>query len=127
MGAGLNAAMEATGVNAAASAGDAIGSGRLVEGGVGLAMTMLPMRGSGAAGNAVRTEARSLAEQLTMAEAKGGAGKEIMAGKIKDARYPAARWAKMHHVHEHADGSKSVVHYWKDRVSGAMEGFKFKD
>jgi RHS repeat-associated protein len=126
-GAALNAAMEATGVNAAASTGDAIGSGRLVEGGVGLAMMMLPLRGNRAAGNVARTESRSLAEQLTMAEAKGGAGSEIMAGKVKDARYPAESWAKMQHTHQHADGSQSVIHYWKDRVSGAMEGFKFKD
>ena len=67
-GAGLNAAMEATGINGAASTGDAIANGRLVEGGVGLAM-IVPLgrparflsRGAGAV---AAKEAGQLAETL---------------------------------------------------------------
>jgi RHS repeat-associated protein len=73
----------------------------------------------------VRTEARNLAEQLTLAEAKAGAGTEIMQGKIKDAA--RAGWAKMQHVHTSPDGTNIVIHYWQEIKTGVTEGFKFKN
>jgi RHS repeat-associated protein len=59
-GAALNAGLEASGINGAASAGDAIGNGRVVEGGVGLAMT-LAVPGEG---GAVRDAAEGLAAHI---------------------------------------------------------------
>jgi hypothetical protein len=50
-GAGLNAGFEALGINAAASAGEAIGSGEFVAGGAALVMTFAPI---GRAGRAVK-------------------------------------------------------------------------
>lgn len=79
----------------------------------------------GGEGGAVRTEARSLAEHLTMSEAKAGAGTEIMQGKIKDAT--RAGWAKMQHVHVNPDGTNIVIHYWKNIETGVTEFFKFKN
>lgn len=81
----------------------------------------------GGAKAAVRTEPANLSEQLTMEEAKSGAGEEIMKGKIKDPKYPADKWAKMSHTHENPDGSIVEVHYWKNRSTGATEGYKFKN
>jgi hypothetical protein len=46
-GAALNAALEVTGINAAADAGDAIGHGDLAEGAVGVALTFAPLPGKG--------------------------------------------------------------------------------
>ena len=78
-----------------------------------------------AAKRLLRTEERNLAEQLTMAEARSGAGREIMAGRIRDARYPASLWSKMSHTHLNPDGSVIEIHYWLNRETGATEGFKF--
>ena len=74
----------------------------------------------------MRTEPHNLAEKLTLDEAKAGAGKRIMQGKIKDPSYPEDAWAKMQHVHEHPGGTTTVVHYWQDLKTGARKGFKFK-
>lgn len=60
-----------------------------------------------------------------MAEARGGAGVEIMAGKITDGRYPADSWAKMLHTHKHPGGQQTEIHFWKNRATGATEGYKF--
>jgi|GEM_PF-7011770 len=73
-----------------------------------------------------RTEAANLAEQLTLEEAKAGAGRRIMQGSIRDPRYREQIWAKMQHVHINPDGTRIVIHYWKNLLTGAMEGFKFK-
>jgi hypothetical protein len=70
--------------------------------------------------------ARNLAEKLSLDEAKGGAGRRIMLGKINDRRYPENVWAKMQHVHRHPDGTQTVIHYWENLQTGAREGFKFK-
>ena len=79
-----------------------------------------------AARRGVRTAPRNLGEKLALDEAKGGAGKRIMQGKINDPEYPEDVWAKMQHVHEHPGGSQSVIHYWENLETGAREGFKFK-
>lgn len=68
-GAALNAAMEASGINGAASVGDAIGNGRFAEGGVALAM-MMPVARPGklflsrGAGSVATKQAAQLAEYL---------------------------------------------------------------
>jgi len=76
---------------------------------------------------AVRVEARNLTEQLAMAEARGGVGTEIMFGKIKDSRYPSDQWAKMSYTRKTAGGETIEIHYWRNRDTGAMEGFKYKN
>jgi RHS repeat-associated protein len=79
-----------------------------------------------AAREGVRTAPRNLTEKLTLDEARGGAGKRIMQGRINDPKYPEGLWAKMQHVHEQPDGSQTVIHYWENIQTGAREGFKFK-
>jgi hypothetical protein len=74
----------------------------------------------------VRTEAKNLAEQLAMKEAKAGAGSRIMKGAINDPKYPENLWAKMQHVHPTPDGNSIAIHYWKNLQTGQCEGFKFK-
>ena len=125
--AAANAGSEAFGVN---DLGRAIGEGDV--GGTAIALAgMLPVSKVGKVGKfgkgLVRTEARNLAEQFVMAEAKTGAGVEIMAGKIKDSRYPASGWAKMSHTHKTPGREAIEIHYWKNRETGAMEGFKYKN
>jgi RHS repeat-associated protein len=71
---------------------------------------------------AVRTEARNLAEQLALKEAKAGAGNRIMQGAIKDSKFPEDVWAKMQHTH-----GNTTIHYWKNLKTGERTGFKFKD
>ncbi|MFH0727105.1 MAG: RHS repeat-associated core domain-containing protein [Pseudomonadota bacterium] len=81
----------------------------------------------GAVSAGVRTEARNLAEQLTLKEAQAGAGQRIMQGGIKDPRFPADTWAKMQHVHKTPEGQNTVIHYWQRLKDGFSTGFKFKD
>jgi RHS repeat-associated protein len=60
--------------------------------------------------------ASNLGEQLTLEEAEAGAGERIMEGRINDPAYPEDEWAKMSHVHEYPDGSKTEIHFgntWK--------------
>jgi len=49
-----------------------------------------------------------------------------MEGNINDPQYPEDTWAKIQHVHVNPDGSKIVIHYWRDLQTGEGEGFKFK-
>jgi len=79
-----------------------------------------------AARRRVRTAPRDLAEKLALDEAKGGAGTRIMKGKVNDPKFPEDVWAKMQHVHEHPDGTQTVIHYWENLQTGAREGYKFK-
>ncbi len=90
-------------------------------------MGALAARGAETAGKAIiRTEARNLAEQLALDEAKSGAGKRIMEGAIIDPKYPEEVWAKMSHVHKLPGGGQIEIHYWENLKTGLREGFKFK-
>jgi len=74
-----------------------------------------------------RTKPMNLAEQLTLEEAKGGAGTRIMQRKIQDPLYPENIWAKMQHTHVDLNtGKHIVIHYWQNLVTGIRSGFKFK-
>lgn len=75
----------------------------------------------------VRTEPVDLEEQLTLEEALGGSGEDIMKGKIKDPNYPPTEWQKKEHSHEHPNGSTTTIHYWENALKGIREGFKFKN
>lgn len=70
--------------------------------------------------------AANLAEKLTLEEALGGAGQRIMKDKIGNPLFPKELFAKMEHVHYLADGTKVVVHYWRDLITGEGFGFKIK-
>ena len=70
--------------------------------------------------------AGTLTEMLVMNEAVAGAGSVIMRGPFGDSLYQAAGWVKMQHVHINPDGTKTVVHYMKNTITGATEQFKFK-
>jgi RHS repeat-associated protein len=110
--------------------------GNAFTGGANIAMTFVPGGRVGKLGEELavkgteqalaRTVPRNLAEKLSLDEANAGAGRRIMQGKIKDPRYPGNVWAKMQHIHENPDGTKSVIHYWENLQTGAREGFKFK-
>jgi hypothetical protein len=64
---------------------------------------------------------------MALREARGGAGQRIMQGKIKDALFPESTYAKMGVVVENSAGKTvAEVHYWKNLVTGARFGFKFK-
>jgi hypothetical protein len=74
-----------------------------------------------------RVEARNLSEQLTLSEARAGAGERIMQGNMRDPRFPADTWGKFQHVHTTPEGESIVIHYWERLVDGLRTGFKFKD
>lgn len=75
-----------------------------------------------------RTEPRDLPEQLTLEEAKAGAGKEIMEDKeMKDPRYPKDEWMKIQHIHTTPSNQNINIHYWENIHTGEREGFKFKN
>ena len=68
----------------------------------------------------------SLAEQLAMKEAQAGAGKVIMRGPFGDPLYQGPGWVKMQQIHTLPDGTKIVIHYMKNTITGATSQFKFK-
>lgn len=74
-----------------------------------------------------RTEPIDLEEQLTLEEAKGAAGTQIMPGKIKDANYPETVWEKKEYFRKHPDGTQTEIHYWEKISTKERELFKFKD
>jgi hypothetical protein len=72
-----------------------------------------------------RRAANTLSEQLTLAEAKGGAGRRIIeAVKIKDLKWKG--WEKYSHTHVNPDGTKIEVHYMKELMTDILDDFKFK-
>ena len=76
----------------------------------------------------VRTEPKNLKEKLAMEEAKTNLEKaEDITNKmnIGDPKYKNG-WSKMQYIHNNPDGSKTVIHYWKNNITGTTEGFKFK-
>jgi|LakMenE01Jun11ns_1017448.scaffolds.fasta_scaffold9626676_2 hypothetical protein len=73
-----------------------------------------------------RTEPENLSEQLTLEEAKAGAGRRIMEDSIKDPNYPKEEWKKMQHIHENPDRTQVEIHYWELIKTGERSGFKFK-
>jgi len=75
----------------------------------------------------IRTEPAGLAEQLTLEQAKTGAGNDIMRGRINDPNYQD-NWVKRQYVHKALDGFGTItVHYWLNTVTGEMREFKFKN
>jgi hypothetical protein len=76
-----------------------------------------------------RTEPKDLQEQLTLEEAKGGAGEPIMQGRLKDPKYNSKTGThdKMGHNHDHGDGTSTEVHYDRNRKTGEGSGYKIKD
>jgi RHS repeat-associated protein len=92
----------------------------------GLVVGAVAPGGGRRAAQAIRTEATNLIEQMTMKAAKSGLGREIMEGRIADAT--RAGFAKMEVVATNQKGkAAAIVHYWKDKASGVLSGFKFKD
>jgi RHS repeat-associated protein len=75
---------------------------------------------------AIEAGAATLAEQLAIEEAMGGAGIRIMEGRVADPRFPEGLYAKMHYVHEGLNGQNIVVHYWQEILTGIGVGFKIK-
>jgi hypothetical protein len=76
----------------------------------------------------VRTEPENLREQLTMEEAKAGAGTEVMRGtKCGDPKFQDPGWTKMQHVHRNPDGTNTTVHYMKNTITGETTQFKYKN
>jgi len=78
------------------------------------------------AGAGARTEAANIAEQYALAEARAGAGWEIMSGKINDPRF-VDLWKKMSYEYETKSGRDIVIHFWERIQDGVRTGFKFKN
>lgn len=76
-----------------------------------------------------RTEPADLPEKLTLDEAKSGAGKSIMEGELNDPKYDTETGTKdkISHAHDHGDGTQTEIHYDRDRTTGEVDNFKFKD
>ena len=74
---------------------------------------------------AARAEAKDLAEQLVMQDAKNGGG-AILNMKLKDPRY-VKDWVKKQVNHKRPDGKNITVHYMENVKTGGREGFKFKN
>ena len=75
-------------------------------------------------------EPDDLCEQLALAEAKAGAGYQIM-GKMGDeprliAHYGAGPWVKKEHKHICNDGKQKVIHYFHSLTTGKNVELKFK-
>ncbi|MFH1334108.1 MAG: hypothetical protein ABIH77_02225, partial [Pseudomonadota bacterium] len=76
----------------------------------------------------VRTEPNNLSEKLALDEAKAGAGKEIMKGRINDPAYSSEEFSKIAHYHSPLDSEQSSIeiHYWRNNSTGEQFGYKFK-
>lgn len=76
--------------------------------------------------NTCQRKPLDIQEEMALKEAKSGKGEVIMKpGEIGDPRYSGTH-VKMQHIHKHPDGSKTVIHYWKELDTGELSGFKFK-
>lgn len=75
-----------------------------------------------------RSEPKDLQEQLTLEEAKGGAG-EKWDGKLQDPKYDSETGShdKIRYNHDHGDGTSTEVHYDRNRTTGEGSGYKIKD
>jgi RHS repeat-associated protein len=73
---------------------------------------------------------RDYCEELTLAEAKAGAGEDIMQGLADEPRLIAEHgpgpWIKREHKHICADGRKLIVHYFHSRTTYQNVELKFK-
>ncbi|MBB4038360.1 uncharacterized protein RhaS with RHS repeats [Dysgonomonas hofstadii] len=75
-----------------------------------------------------RTQPRNLQEQLTLEEAKSGAGVDY-SGRLGDPKYKenGGDFVKKQHNHNHGDGTSTEVHYDVNTKTGEASGFKIKD
>jgi LysM repeat protein len=73
---------------------------------------------------------RTLAEQLTLQEARAGAGEVIMRDLADEPRlvdnYGPGEWVKKQHVHRKPDGDKINIHWFHNESTGQDVEFKFK-
>lgn len=115
VGAGLAAAMEATGINAAAEAGDALGRGKFGSGGIGLAMAIVPLPGKGALRGLIRDAidnprnwktVGALVESATNRKARGG--------------------VSIQRLLENDAGDRLVEHTVLDKAGKAIDGPHFR-
>lgn len=74
---------------------------------------------------------RTLAEQLTMQEARAGAGEVAMRNLADEPRlvdnYGPGEWVKMQHTHQTPDGRKINIHWFRNQTTGQNVEFKFKN
>ncbi len=72
-----------------------------------------------------RSRAINLKEQLTLEEARAGAGEMIIEpGRIGDPRFSGGEWAKYQHVHRAPDGTNYTVHYMRNLITGEIVDVK---
>ena len=74
----------------------------------------------------IKTNPSNLKEQLTLEEAKAGAGKPTKKMTVKDPKYTDTH-VKVEHIHKNPGGSRVNVHYWKEKATGILSRFKFKE
>ncbi|QVL30274.1 hypothetical protein KIH39_15590 [Telmatocola sphagniphila] len=68
----------------------------------------------------------NLAEQLIMEDAFEDGGQVIMKGPFGDPLYQAPGWVKKQITHTLPDGTKIVVHYMHNTITGEIAQVKFK-
>ena len=80
-------------------------------------------------GNTGRTIPNTLNEQMAMHQVQSnpleGATKVPL--EMTDPRWPASEgWVKMQSVVQNADGTKTIIHFLYNEITGAFDDFKFK-
>ena len=80
-------------------------------------------------GSTARTIPNTLNEQMAMNQVQSNPLKNAtkLPFEMKDSRWPALEgWVKMQSVVKHMDGSKTVIHFVYNEITGAFDDFKFK-
>ncbi len=80
-------------------------------------------------GSTGRTLPNTLNEQMAMHQVQSNPleGATKVPIEMTDPRWPASEgWVKMQSVVEHSDGTKTVIHYVYNEITGAFDDFKFK-
>lgn len=80
-------------------------------------------------GNTGRTIPNTLNEQMAMHQVQSNPleGATQVPLEMTDPRWPASEgWVKMQSVVQNADGTKTIIHFLYNVITGAFDDFKFK-
>ena len=81
-------------------------------------------------GNTGRTLPKTLYEQMAMHQVQSEPlknAKELTNFTLRDDRWPAKEgWVKMESIVKHGDGTKTVIHFVYNKLTGMFDDFKFK-
>lgn len=80
-------------------------------------------------GSTGRTTPNSLNEQMAMRQVQSDplSGSTRLPIEMSDSRWPLSEgWVKMQSIVPNNDGSKTIIHYLYNVITGAFDDFKFK-